>query len=135
MTLTVDIEPRPHYLYAAVSGEFSVLGAQAAYAQAVRAALSLAQTRILIDARYVTGRPSQEERYALGLFVAGEQRLLAAKSSLVPRVAVLGRQPLVDPARFGETVAVNRGAKVKVSEHLEEALAWLGIGVDVSAAG
>jgi hypothetical protein len=127
MTLTVDIEPRPHYLYAAVSGEFSVLGAQAAYDQAVQAALPLAQTRILIDARYVTGQPSQEDRYALGLFVATEQRLLAARASVVPRVAILGHRPLVDPERFGETVAVNRGAKVKVSERLEEALVWLGL--------
>ena len=127
MTLTIDIEARPHYLYAAVSGEFSMSGAQAAYDQAVQAALPLAQTRILIDVRHVTGKPSQEERYALGLFVAAEQRLLAARSSFVPRVAVLGKQPLVDPNRFAETVAVNRGATLKVSERLEEALAWLGI--------
>jgi hypothetical protein len=127
MTLTVDIEPRPHYLYAAVSGEFSLTAAQAVYDQVVHAALPLAQARILIDARYVTGKPSQEERYALGLFVATEQRLMAGKSSFEPQVAVLGRQPLVDPNRFGETVAVNRGAKVKVSERLEEALHWLGV--------
>jgi hypothetical protein len=43
------------------------------------------------------------------------------------QVAVYGRQPLIDPSRFGETVALNRGAKVKVSERLDEALAWLGV--------
>ena len=43
------------------------------------------------------------------------------------RVAVFARRPLVDPDRFAETVAVNRGAKVKVSERLDEALAWLGV--------
>jgi SOS response regulatory protein OraA/RecX len=43
------------------------------------------------------------------------------------QVAVYGRRPLIDPERFAETVAVNRGAKVKVSEQLDEALAWLGV--------
>ena len=135
MTLTVDIEPRAHYLYAAVSGEFSVLGAQAAFDRALQAALPLAQTRILIDVRHVSGRPSQDERYALGLFVAAEQRLFAAKTAFATRVAVLGKRPLVDPNRFGETVAINSGAKVKVSESLDEAFAWLGVGASLSAAG
>ena len=34
-------------------------------------------------------------------------------------------EPLRDPARYGETVAVNRGMKVKVFETLEEAFEWL----------
>ena len=128
MTLTVDLESRKHYLFAALSGAFSLRGAQDAYDRAVKAALPLGLDRILFDASAVTGKPSQDERYSLGLFVATEQRLLAAKSPpCYLSVAVYGHQPLVDPNRFGETVALNRGAKLKVSERLDEALAWLGV--------
>ncbi|MEA3193343.1 MAG: hypothetical protein QOD26_1676 [Betaproteobacteria bacterium] len=131
MTLTVDIESRKHYLVATVSGAYSLRGAQDAYDRAIRAALPLGHTRVLIDARGVSGAPSQDERYSLGLFVAAEQRLLAARTpSLEIQVAVCGHRPLIDPDRFAETVAVNRGAKVKVSERLDEALAWLGVSAE-----
>ena len=128
MGLTINLQSRKYYLLAALSGVFSLRCAQDAYDRAVKAALPLGFSRILFDASAVTGNPSQDERYSLGLFVATEQRLLAARSpELALQVAVLGRQPLIDPQRFGETVAVNRGAKFKESEHLDEVLSWLGI--------
>ena len=128
MNLKVDIEPRKHYLRATVSGPYSLRGAQDAYGEAVKAALAHGHSRVLIDASGMTGTPTQDERYMLGLFVAAEQRLLAAKVPQVTvQVAVFAHRPLVDPDRFAETVAVNRGAKVKVSERLDEALAWLGV--------
>ena len=94
----------------------------------MKTAVASGHSRVLIDASGVTGAPTQDERYMLGLFVAAEQRILAAQTP--PRevqVAVFAHRPLVDPDRFAETVAVNRGAKVKVSERLDEALAWLGV--------
>ena len=128
MTLAIDFESRQHYLRARVSGEYSLRAAQDVYDEAVQTALAAGHDRILLDATAVSGAPTQDERYMLGLFVAAEQRILAAKHPAISvQVAVVGRQPLVDPERFGETVAVNRGAKVKVSEQLDEALAWLGV--------
>ena len=57
--------------------------------------------------------------------------MLAAKTPpLHLQIAVYGHQPFVDPGRFGETVALNRGANVKVSERLDEARAWLGVGAE-----
>ncbi len=32
---------------------------------------------------------------------------------------------MLDPQRFGETVAVNRGMRIKVFDNPEEAFAWL----------
>lgn len=128
MTLTIDIEARKHYLRATVSGAYTLRAAQDAYDHAVKAALANGHTRILIDASGVSGVPTQDERYTLGLFVAAEQRNLAARAPEVTvQVAVFGHRPLIDADRFAETVAVNRGAKVKVSERLDEALAWLGV--------
>lgn len=128
MTLRVELESRKHYLRAAVSGAYSLRAAQDVYDQVVKAALANGHTRALIDASGVSGVPTQDERYMLGLFVAAEQRILASKTpQLTVQVAVFGHRPLIDPDRFAETVAVNRGAKVKVSERLDEALAWLGV--------
>jgi hypothetical protein len=128
ITLTVDFDPHQHYLLAIVSGDYTLRAAQDIYDQAIKIAIAGGHTRILIDASRVTGAPTQDERYVLGLFFAAEQRILASKTPpLEVQVAVYGRQPLIDPDRFGETVAVNRGAKVKVSERLDEALSWLGV--------
>ena len=45
--------------------------------------------------------------------------------SRAPRFAYVMNQPLRDPGKYGETVAVNRGMSVKTFETLEEAFAWL----------
>ena len=130
MRMRVDFEPRKNYLRAVVSGDYNLRAAQDIYDQAIKIAVAGGQTRILIDASRVTGAPTQDERYMLGLFVAAEQRILASRTPPAEvQVVVYGSQPLIDPERFGETVAVNRGAKVKVSEHLDEALSWLGVSV------
>jgi len=130
MRMRVDFEPRKNYLRAVVSGDYNLRAAQDIYDQAIKIAVAGGQTHILIDASRVTGAPTQDERYMLGLFVAAEQRILASRTPPAEvQVAVYGSQPLIDPERFGETVAVNRGAKVKVSEHLDEALSWLGVSV------
>ena len=124
------LEVRKHHLRATVSGPYNLREAQDLYDRIVKSALAAERTQILIDASGVTGAPTQDERYMLGLFVAAEHRILAARTPPIDvRVAVYGRRPLVDPDRFGETVAINRGAKLKVSEQLEEALAWLGVSV------
>src|SRR5262245_25280925 len=128
MGLKVDLETRKHYLRATLSGVYSLREVQEAYDQVVKAAVAAGQTRALIDMSGVDGTPTRDERYMIGLFVAAEQRILAAKTPPVEvQVAFYGRPPLVDPNRFGETVATNRGAKVNVSERLDEALNWLGV--------
>jgi len=128
MSLRVDFKPHKNYLLAIVSGDYNLRSAQDVYDQAIKIAVAGGHSRLLLDASRVTGAPTQDERYMLGLFVAAEQRILASKTPPAEvQVAVYGRQPLIDPERFGETVAVNRGAKVKVSEHLDEALSWLGV--------
>lgn len=39
--------------------------------------------------------------------------------------AVVGDEPIIDPERFGETVAVNRGVLGKVFTDIDEAVAWV----------
>ena len=43
------------------------------------------------------------------------------------RFAFLGNYPIIDPGRFGETVAINRGLTLKVATDYKEALDWLSV--------
>ena len=45
--------------------------------------------------------------------------------TLAPRFAYVLEEPMLDPERFGETVAVNRGMRVRAFDNLEAARAWL----------
>jgi len=77
------------------------------------------QTLLLIDfASLIWNRVSTLDRYRMGQ--GAEQ--LAGK---VARVAVLARTDQIDPGRFGERVARNRGINVKVFINLDEARHWL----------
>lgn len=76
--------------------------------------------RLLIDTTQTTGiaPPQTIERYQLARHFAE-----AAQSRV--RVAVLTRPELIDPSRFGVTVAQNRGLMADVFANEAEALAWL----------
>jgi len=43
------------------------------------------------------------------------------------RMAIVGSEPYIDPDRFGETVATNRGGDVGVFTSMTDALAWLDV--------
>lgn len=127
MTLDVDIRPKAGYILAVMSGPFHARPAQEGYVQAMRAAAER-ELPLLVDLRGIVGGPTHSERLAFGMYAAAEHNsILREKNGWAPRVAVIGRPPLVEPHRFGETVAVNRGARIKVTERLEEALEWLGL--------
>jgi hypothetical protein len=58
------------------------------------------------------------ERFKMGLGAA-------SLADGVRRMAALARPDQIDPQRFGETVARNRGMNVRIFSVLDEALAWL----------
>ncbi len=76
--------------------------------------------RVLIDATKITGfselRP--EDRFALG-----DRAARAAQAAV--KVAIIARPELMDPERFGMTVARNRGLFVSSFDSEAEALTWL----------
>jgi hypothetical protein len=45
----------------------------------------------------------------------------------VARIAIYAVAPLMDPHRYTQTVATNRGALVRSSDSLPELLSWLGV--------
>jgi hypothetical protein len=48
----------------------------------------------------------------------------------VGRMAALARPDQIDPQRFGETVARNRGMNIRIFSELQPALSWLLEGTD-----
>jgi hypothetical protein len=122
MSIELTIQEEPHFLHVKCSGEFE----PAVFVNACKEALSFASEKkiaaILIDGTRLTGeRITTMDRFKIGEEFAKLQHSLP----FVARVAVVGNEPLVDPNRFGETVAVNRGASGKVFTDMEEATRWL----------
>lgn len=114
---------------------FQVVGSYACYRPAGRVLLSeaidlfsdainLAREhqigKIFVDSTSLTGfaPPSTS-----GRFWMVERFVLAAKS--VVKVALLARPEMIDPQRFGVTLAKNMGLQANVFDSEAEALAWL----------
>ena len=104
------------------SGTFDMNEVLAIFVQSFGLAAEAGREAVLVDAREVTGRePTMAERYELAVCVAQVQ---AAQQPRI-RLAVLGNEPMVHPERFGEIVATNRGAVMRVFTDEALALEWL----------
>ena len=107
------------------SGEFSLEDAKQAFLEMLKAVGQHKVEKILLDARNVMGKPGDLERFYYGEFAARESHRMVVEHKIVPRFAYVIHEPLRDPTRLGETVAVNRGMNVKTFETQEDALEWL----------
>ncbi|MFN2645447.1 MAG: hypothetical protein ABR570_10680 [Burkholderiales bacterium] len=127
MSLRYDIEPRVGYLYVAITGTLAVDSAEVALADVFAVAARARQPRILLDCSSLSGAWGPTERYAVGSFIAGEMERRASQFPERPRLAIYAVAPLMDPNRYTQTVATNRGALVRASDSLQELLSWLGV--------
>ena len=77
--------------------------------------------KILFDASELEGNPpTTMERFEIGEAFVKMQR-----SKGIIKTAFVGKEPIVDPERFGETVAVNRGGLIAVFTDISDAKKWL----------
>jgi hypothetical protein len=125
--LHFDIEARAGYVYAAASGEFVLSDAQAGLRAMLQAAARHRQPRLLLDATRVTGEMTVADRLAFGSFIAEEQQRMLPQLPTAPQVAILAVPPIMDPGRFTQAVANNRGVRLRASDSLQELLSWLGV--------
>jgi hypothetical protein len=125
--LHLDVEPRVGYLYVTASGALDVAGAEAALAGMFAAAAQARQSRILLDCSRLAGTWGPDERYVIGSFIAAEMERRASQFRERPRLAIYAVAPLMDPNRYTQIVATNRGAQVRASDSLQELLSWLGV--------
>lgn len=107
------------------AGEFSLEEAKRAFLEMLEAVARHQAKKVLLDGRNVKGEPEDLERFYYGEFAAAETTRLVKEHRIVPRFAYVINEPLRDPQRFGETVAVNRGMNIKIFETPEDAFEWL----------
>jgi hypothetical protein len=98
----------------------------------VRAAIAAARRNqardLLVDVTGLTGFPSPD---SLQRFTAAVEWATEAHGSV--RLAMVARAEMIDPSRFGVTVAANRGLVSNIFATEVEARAWLNAGARVGA--
>ncbi len=127
MGLDLHVEQKPDYLLITVRGGFDLQSAKETSRHSLKLLESHKQSKALVDIRNMTGPLSTMERYDYATFLAEihAQHVLATGAPL--QVAYVGSESVIDPGRFGETVAANRGVHIKATTEMSEALAWLGV--------
>jgi|SRR6476659_5491240 hypothetical protein len=128
MSLIQKISAEPDFLHVKVSGSFSLREAKENFIQVLEILTRHKVQKVLLDGREVEGNPEVMERFFYGEFAAESLMQFLSKGVAAETCfAYVLHEPVLDPGRFGETVAVNRGMTLKVFDALEDALAWLQI--------
>ena len=127
MAIDLHIGAESGFLHVMVTGEFSLEEAQRVFLEILEAVTRHNTAKILLDGRALTGEPSTIQRYLFGAFTAHAvvRYRIEHSASRALQFAFVLQEPVLDPQRFGETVAVNRGMWLKVFDNPEDALAWL----------
>src|SRR5262245_33501972 len=124
MSLHHKMSARSGTLYVEVTGTFTLEEAQQNFIEMLAAVREHGTEKILADGREVQGEPATIERFYYGEFAASAVRELVEGGwdHKPPQFAYVLREPVIDPLRLGETIAVNRGMNIKVFENHYEAV-------------
>jgi len=125
MSILQEIHFESGLLKVDARGEFSLEEAQRAFLEMLGAVAQYKAKKVFFDGRKLKGKPEIWRRFYYGVFAATETTRLVDAHRAVPRFAYVVHPPLLDPQRFAETVAVNRGMIVKAFETPQEAFKWL----------
>jgi hypothetical protein len=128
MSLTIQLDAERKLLSVSYVGEFSLSEAQSTFEKILDAIVGHRLKKVLVDGRSLVGNPEALERFYYGKYVADAVAQTVNRAKIeVPRFAYVLEEPVLDPMRFGETVAVNRGMRVKAFSDLKQAEWWLGV--------
>jgi len=108
-----------------LAGEFNLDEAQNAFLGVLESVRREHTDKVLVDGTGMTGEPETFQRFLYAAFAAMAVSDFKDPSMRMPKFAYALKPPLLDPERFGETVAVNRGMNVKTFETVQEARDWL----------
>ncbi len=125
--MNLQTESKGTYLYAVLSGTYTLSEAKSLAFRAFDICKEYNLTKILFDARTLHGSPTIMERYEYVTSIVEAVQQKFASNLGAMKFAFVGYTPLIDPHKFGETVATNRGLNVKVTSDLAEACTFLGI--------
>ena len=119
----IKITLEEEFLLISASGNYSLLKANNLFKLAIDNGLSHNKSKILIDINHITGSIPLFDRFQYAEFLSKYRTKHALGK--VKRIAVVGKEPIVDKERFGETVATNRGVNVRVFTDMSEASIWI----------
>ena len=126
MSMLIRVTAEPRFVRATVSGDFTLEEAERTFREALDVVALHKTDKVLFDGREVSGEPTIIQRFYYSEFAARTVARYAADSGNPwPQFAYVLEKPVLDPNRFGEKVARNRGMNIKVFDNLEEAFAWL----------
>jgi hypothetical protein len=127
MTMIVNTTVKPDVLLVRVGGEFSLDEAKRTFLEIISAIEKNNSEKVLFDGREIKGNPTVIDRFYYGEFAAGSVAQLKERTTYDsdPRFAYVLHEPVLDPMRFGEIVAVNRGMRGKAFANIDEAVKWL----------
>lgn len=130
--MEVKFDPRADCVLATFAGPFSIADLLAAFRKTYEAATDRGLGLILIDCCELDGTLTTHERFKLAESAAAywssksaRMNWLGAAANSRPKIAIVGRAPLVDG--FGALAASNRGVNAKAFSELPHALGWLGL--------
>jgi hypothetical protein len=128
MSMKLEICPESGFLRVVTMGEFSLEEAKRTFLEILEAVVRCKVEKVLFDGRRIVGEPKTIERFYYGEFVAQAVWRFADRGvSPGTQFAYVLEEPVLDPRKFGETVAVNRGMSVKTFNYVDDALRWLGM--------
>lgn len=134
MSTKMVFEDRADHLLATVSGRFDLEVSKLRFIELLDQCAERGVDRALVDWRQMGGTFSTIDRFELGKYGAEKIRNYRSEGKTgLMRFAFLLSQKMIDPDDFGENVARNRGAAIKVTADLDEALDYLRSGESNSA--
>ena len=119
----IEITVEEDFLLISARGNYSLSNANNLIKLAIDNGLSHNKSKILIDITDITGSIPLFNRFQFSEFLFNYIRKHALGK--VNRIAVVGKEPIVDKERFGEIVAKNRGVNVRVFTDMSQASTWM----------
>ncbi len=128
MKMILEISTESAFLRVRAKGDFSLMEAKRTFIEMLEAVAQNKVRKVLFDGRRLVGNPRTIERFYYGEFAAEAVAKFTDRGvDRATQFAYVLKVPMLDPERFGETVAVNRGMFVKAFDNLDDALGWLRI--------
>ena len=106
MSMNIETCPELDFLRVNATGNFSLEEAKRTFLEMLEAVGRHKAEKVLFDGRRLTGEPNTMERFYYGEFAAQAVRRFADRGvSPGTLFAYVLEEPVLDPRRFGETVA------------------------------
>jgi hypothetical protein len=125
------VEIRKSYIYVNVTGKLSLLGTSG-WGEIKNALVDVVNKtqinniyKILVDCRGLSGKVSLLDRFLLAVFFVKENSKLLTRRMHPIKITFVLNKSAIDPQKFGEMVARNRGLYGLVTDNIQEALDWL----------